>query len=580
MRNADVARLLEDIAASLELRGDSPFRIRAYQDAARNVSLLDEDIATLHQEERLDEVPGVGPSISQKIAEYLDLGHSPYLEELIGEIPSGVFDLLRVPGIGPRKAKLLYDRLRVTSLSALAQAAREHRIREVPGMGAKTEANILQELDRLSQRNVRLPLYVAWPLAERVAHGLRVALDGGRGASGAALVEPAGSIRRRRETVGDIDLLVASDDPERVLRAVRDLPLTQEVVASGSTKITFLTREQVQVDVRIVPRESWGAALLYFTGSKAHNIALRDRAIAQGWKLNEYGLFDGRGKRLASETEEAVYAALGLEWIPPELREQSGEIELAAQHRLPRLLSERDVLGDFHLHSTYSDGRNTLRAMALAAKDRGYGFIVITDHSFGLGVAQGLTEAKAERQWHEIRDLNRELEPFRILRGVELEIRASGELDFPDAVLARFDWVGASLHTATRQPCEQLTRRLLGALADPYVASVNHPTGRIVGRRAEYPVDLEEVLHAAARLGKALEVNGSERMDLSSDGARRAKSLGVPIALSSDAHSVEGLDGMRMAVAIARRAGLGPSDVLNTLSPQRLLDRFGSPLRR
>ncbi|MNR92969.1 DNA polymerase/3'-5' exonuclease PolX [compost metagenome] len=580
MRNADVARLLEDIAASLELRGDSPFRIRAYQDAARNVSLLDEDIATLHQEGRLDEVPGVGPSISQKIAEYLDLGHSPYLEELIGEIPSGVFDLLRVPGIGPRKAKLLYDRLRVTSLSALAQAAREHRIREVPGMGAKTEANILQELDRLSQRNVRLPLYVAWPLAERVAHGLRVALDGGKGASGAALVEPAGSIRRRRETVGDIDLLVASDDPERVLRAVRDLPLTQEVVASGSTKITFLTREQVQVDVRIVPRESWGAALLYFTGSKAHNIALRDRAIAQGWKLNEYGLFDGRGKRLASETEEAVYAALGLEWIPPELREQSGEIELAAQHRLPRLLSERDVLGDFHLHSTYSDGRNTLRAMALAAKDRGYGFIVITDHSFGLGVAQGLTEAKAERQWHEIRDLNRELEPFRILRGVELEIRASGELDFPDAVLARFDWVGASLHTATRQPCEQLTRRLLGALADPYVASVNHPTGRIVGRRAEYPVDLEEVLHAAARLGKALEVNGSERMDLSSDGARRAKSLGVPIALSSDAHSVEGLDGMRMAVAIARRAGLGPSDVLNTLSPQRLLDRFGSPLRR
>ncbi|MNK63809.1 DNA polymerase/3'-5' exonuclease PolX [compost metagenome] len=580
MRNADVARLLEDIAASLELRGDSPFRIRAYQDAARNVSLLDEDIATLHQEERLDEVPGVGPSISQKIAEYLDLGHSPYLEELIGEIPSGVFDLLRVPGIGPRKAKLLYDRLRVTSLSALAQAAREHRIREVPGMGAKTEANILQELDRLSQRNVRLPLYVAWPLAERVAHGLRVALDGGRGASGAALLEPAGSIRRRRETVGDIDLLVASDDPERVLRAVRDLPLTQEVVASGSTKITFLTREQVQVDVRIVPRESWGAALLYFTGSKAHNIALRDRAIAQGWKLNEYGLFDGRGKRLASETEEAVYAALGLEWIPPELREQSGEIELAAQHRLPRLLSERDVLGDFHLHSTYSDGRNTLRAMALAAKDRGYGFIVITDHSFGLGVAQGLTEAKAERQWHEIRDLNRELEPFRILRGVELEIRASGELDFPDAVLARFDWVGASLHTATRQPCEQLTRRLLGALADPYVASVNHPTGRIVGRRAEYPVDLEEVLHAAARLGKALEVNGSERMDLSSDGARRAKSLGVPIALSSDAHSVEGLDGMRMAVAIARRAGLGPSDVLNTLSPQRLLDRLGPPLRR
>lgn len=578
MRNADVARMLEDIAASLELRGDSAFRIRAYQEAARNVSLLDEDVATLHAEGRLDTIPGVGTSIAARIAEYLDLGHSPYLEELIGKIPAGVFDLLKVPGIGPRKAQILYEALRITSLSALAQAAREHRLRAVPGMGAKTEANILQELERLEKRNVRLPLSVAWPLAERVAHALRMALDGG--GRGSVLVEPAGSIRRRRETVGDIDILVASEEPERVLRAVRELPLTREVVAHGPTKITFLTRDQFQVDVRIVPHHSWGAALLYFTGSKAHNIALRDLAIAKGWKLNEYGLFDATGKVLASGTEESLYAALGLDWIPPELREQTGEIALAAAHRLPRLITLQDVKGDFHLHSTYSDGRDSLRAMALAARDRGYAFMAITDHSFGLGVAQGLTEEKSERQWREIRSLNQELAPFRILRGVELEIRASGALDFPDALLERFDVVGASLHTSTRQPSEQLTQRLIGALAHPLVGIVNHPTGRIVGKRPEYPVDLERVLQEAARWGKALEVNGSERMDLSSDAARRAKTLGVPIVLSSDAHSVEGLDGMRMAVALARRAGLEPKDVLNTFSLEHLRHRFARKVGR
>lgn len=573
MRNADVAQMLEDIAAALELRGESGFRTRAYEDAARNLSMLDEDVLRLHQEGRLAEIPGVGPSISAKIAEYLDKGFSPYLDQLVGEIPAGVFDLLRVPGIGPRKAHRLYESLRVTSLAELAEAARAHRIRSVPGMGEKTEQNILQELERLEKRSVRLPLSLAWPLSERVAASLREAL-------GESAVEPAGSIRRRRETVGDIDLLVASDDPARVLKAVRSLPRTREILASGPTKISFLTREQFQVDVRIVPRESWGSALLYFTGSKAHNIALRDRAIAKGWKLNEYGLFDAQGARIASATEEAVYAALGLEWIPPEIREQQGEIELAALHRLPHLITLADVKGDMHVHSTYSDGRDSLATMAHAARSRGYAYMLITDHSFGLGIAKGLTEEKAERQWREVRELNRKLAPFRILRGVELEIRASGELDFPDAVLERFDLVSASLHTATRQPSEQLTRRLIGALSNPLVAIVNHPTGRIVGRRPEYPVDLERVLKAAARLGKALEINGSERMDLSSDAARRAKLLGVRIALSSDAHSVEALDGMQLAVALARRAWLEPHDVLNTLTPRQLLDRYGVPLRR
>ncbi|HEY9723441.1 MAG TPA: DNA polymerase/3'-5' exonuclease PolX [Oscillatoriaceae cyanobacterium] len=568
MRNEQVAELLEDIAAALELKGDSGYRIHAYEEAARNVRELGEAIEDYYRDDKLTEIPGVGSSIAEKIAGYLQTGRSPYLESLIREIPRGVFELLKVPGIGPKKANQLYRTLRVTSLKELARAAREHRIREVPGMGAKTEASILKELSRLENRSTRLPLFVAWPLADAVAEALREKLN-------TDLVEPAGSIRRRKETIGDIDLVVGETDSGRVERAIAALPLTKEILSAGPTKITFLTQDDFQVDVRVLPPETWGAGLLHFTGSKAHNIALRDRAIAMGYKVNEYGVFrmDG-GQRIGGATEREVYDILGLPWIPPELRENLGELEAAEAHRLPQLITLEDMRGDLHAHTTYSDGRNSLEEMARAAIARGYEYLAVTDHSHGLGVTHGLTQEAAERQWAEIEALNERLAPFRLIAGVELEIRASGELDFADDFLARFEYVAASLHTGIKQESARITERLVGAIRNVYVDTINHPTGRIVGRRAAYELDLERLFETAAALGKALELNGSERLDLPEVLARRAKELGVVFTLSSDAHSVEGLAAMRYAVAQARRAWLTPDDVLNTRPVRQLLRRW------
>lgn len=570
MRNQEVARLLEDIAAALELKGDSPFRYRSYQDAARTIANMGEDVTALQRTGHLTDIPGVGASIAETIATYLATGRSPYLEGLIREIPPGAFELMRLPGIGPRKAERLLKELHVASLSELAAAARAHRIRGLPGMGAKTEENILAELDRLERRSLRLPLHVAWPLADEVAARLRAS-------STVTQVEPAGSIRRRRETIGDIDLLVASTDPDGVARAIAALDLTKQILARGPTKISFLTHDDFQIDVRIVPPETWGAALQYFTGSKAHNIALRERAIRLGYKVSEYGVFrEADGRRVAGRTEEEVYARLGLPWIPPELRENAGELEAAAQGTLPRLVTIEDLQGDCHAHTTSSDGHNTLAEMVAGAIACGYRFIIITDHSYGLGVAQGLTLEKAESQWAAIRDLNRQVAPFRVLAGVELEIRASGALDFPDEVLRRFDVVSASIHTGTKQAPDQLTRRMVGALRNPYVTLINHPSGRVVGHRPGYEFDLARVLTEAKRHGKALEINGSARMDLSDQAARQARERGVKVSLGSDAHSVGGLAAMRFAVAIARRAWLGPHDILNCRTPEALIDYIAS----
>ncbi|MBM3269497.1 MAG: DNA polymerase/3'-5' exonuclease PolX [Candidatus Sericytochromatia bacterium] len=558
-RNAEVAALLEAIATALELEPGNLFRVRAYQEAARSVGFLGEDIGEMHRQGRLLEIRGVGQSIAAKIAEFLDTGRSSYLERICKGFPPAVLQLTRVPGLGPRRAKLLFEKLGIMTLSDLREAAEAHRICGLRGMGERTEEQIRKELARLTRRSRRHPLCLAWPLADRISAQLRAS-------PGVIAAEAAGSIRRRQEDVGDVDILVASDDPAGVREAVMLLPTARDLLAAGATKISFLTAEDIQVDVRVVPTRSWGAALQYFTGSKAHNIALRERAIKLGYKLSEYGVFDADSGEWAGGLDEAeVYHLLGLDWIPPELRENRGEIEAAEAGSLPRLLAEEDVRGDLHVHSKYSDGEDTLAAMAEAARERGYRYMAITDHSAGLGIAQGLTPEKARRQWEEILALNRRLAPFRILRGVELEIRASGQLDLAPDILAGFEYATASLHLGTRMSAERLTGRMVAALASPWFRGLNHPTGRLLGRRPAYDFDLGAVLAAARAHGKTLEINGAgDRLDLGDRAARQARDLGVKLSLGSDAHSVGGLDGMRLAVAIARRAWCRAEDVINT----------------
>lgn len=569
MRNDEVSRLLDRIADLLELQGESRFRVNAYHEAARSVANLETDVEELWREGRLEEIPGVGESISARIDEFLKTGRCRRLDELEASVPRGAAELSRVPGLGPRRARMIADRLKIRSVTELIHAAETHQIRDLPGMGARSEENLLLEARRLGERTRRIPLFVAWPLADAIAQRLRQH-------PAVLLAEPAGSIRRRKETIGDVDLLVASNRAGAVFDHLVGLSEVAEVLLRGPTKISVLTREGLQVDVRVVEPDTWGAALQYFTGSKAHNIHLRQLAIARGYKISEYGLFrSSTGQRLAGRTEAEIYETLGMEWIPPELREDTGEIEAAAAAELPELLELADVKGDCHVHTTYSDGRDSLEAMARQAISLGYHWLLVTDHSYGLTIAQGLDEVKALEQRKEIGRLNRELAPFRLLQGLELEIRPDGSLDFPDAVLKGFDAVGASLHVATRRGAASNTQRLVGALRDAEVDGLNHPTGRILGVRGPYDVDLAAILRVARRQGKVLEINGSERLDLSDEAARLACQAGLDFTLSTDAHAASQLSRMRYAVAIARRAWIPKSRILNVLEAPDLLARLG-----
>ncbi len=567
MRNSEVADQLDRIADLLELKGSDRYRVYAYQEAARAIRSLGRDIETIRQEGRLEEIQGVGPSIAAKIAEFLKTNHCAYLEQLEREVPVEAATLMQVPGLGPKRARLLAEKLKIKSVSELIRAAEDHRIQALPGMGEKSEQQLLKEARRYAARSSRIPLYLAWPQAEELATLLR-------DHPAVERIEPAGSIRRRKETIGDIDLLVASRDAQAVFDRMVRLPVVQEVILRGPTKCTILTRSQFQVDVRVIAPEEWGSALLYFTGSKAHNIRLRSLALAKGYTLSEYGIFRlDTGKRVASRTEAEIYETLGLTWIPPEIREDGGELEAAAGGTLPELVELEDLRGDFHTHTTYSDGRDSVETMARAAIARGYDWLVVSDHSFGLPVVGGLTKEKALQQRREIAILNRELAPFRILHGVELEIRGDGTLDFDDAFLAGFDVVGASLHSGTRRDGERNTRRILQALEDPEVDGLNHPTGRITGKRDAYDLDVDRVIEAARRLGKTLEIDGNERLDLPSELVRRARDRGSSFTLSSDAHGADQLSLIRYALAIARRGWLEKRHVLNVLDAQALTAR-------
>jgi DNA polymerase (family 10) len=539
--------------------------VRAYRNAARTIRDLAEPVAEIAADpgRRLEDLPGIGTDLAGKIRTLFQTGDLPLRQQLRAQVPAGLRDLLGVPGLGPKRAQLLYRQLGIRSLDKLRQAAQEHRIRQVKGFGTKTEENILRGLEHLAQVGRRVYLAEAKVYADALIRHLKAA-------PGLYQAEVAGSFRRRQETVGDLDLLVACDAAGKVMNRLAAYDGVVEVLARGDTKMTVRLKTGLQIDLRVVPGESYGAALQYFTGSKAHNILLRRMAQERGMKVNEYGVFRGN-QRVAGRSEEEVYAALGLPWIPPELREARGEIELALRGRLPRLLELDDLRGDLHMHTRATDGRASLEEMVQAARSRGYAYIAITDHSKRVTMAKGLDARRLRQHWKAIDALAAKVKGLALFKGVELDILEDGTLDLPEDVLAEADWVVASIHYGQNQPRAQITRRLLNAIRSSYVHAIGHPTGRLIGQRKGYDLDLETVLKAAADHGCLMELNCQpSRLDLDDVALMAAKERGIPVVLGSDAHAVEELAFMEFGVYQARRAGLEATDVANT----RPLARF------
>lgn len=562
MRNLEIAALFAEMADLLELQGANTFRIRAYRRAAQQLEHLGEDVVEALEAGR--KVPGIGADLARKIREYVDTGAVADLEALRQAVPAGVRELMALPGVGPKTAQLLHQELGIRSVAELEEACRTGRVLQAPGIRQKTAENILRGIETWRRGQARLPLGRALALGEALLRALREepAVDA---------VELAGSLRRRCETVGDLDVLVTSTRPAAVIERFATLREVAEVLLRGETKCSVRHREGVQVDLRVVEPEAFGAALQYFTGSKGHNVRLRELAVRKKLKLSEYGVFDEHGRRVAGATEEEVYAALGLPWIPPELREDTGEVEAALAGRLPRLVELADIRGDLHAHTDWSDGHHSLEALVATAEARGYEYIIVSDHSRSATVARGLSPERLREQIRRIRSLQSR-HRIRILTGSECDILADGSLDFPDDLLAELDVVLAAVHSRFRQPGPEMTARICRALEHPHVRILVHPTGRLLGARDPYEVDLEQVLVTARRHGKAVEINSSpHRLDLKDVHARRARELGVRIAIDTDTHYLTELDHMALGVATARRAWLGPEAVVNTLPLERLL---------
>ena len=570
MKNRDIGSLFDEIADILELKGEGRFRINAYRRGAQSLTHTSRDIEDLAREEALSSIPGIGRDLSSKILEYLETGTIRYLEELREETPGVLLEMLRIPGVGPKTALLIYDGLGVESLEDLARAAREHRLRLLPKIRAKTEENILKGIEFLERSGGRILLGMAYPLASHIVSSLSE-LDVVEGASF------AGSLRRMQETVGDIDILVSSPDPKAVIGHFTHLDIVERVLAEGKTKSSIVTKEHVQVDLRVVSGESYCAALNYFTGSKEHNIRLRELAQQLGMKLNEYGLFgktrSGREKRVAGATEEEVYEALGLTYIPPEIREDTGEIEASRRGGLPRLVSFDDIRGDLHVHSNWSDGVSSLEDLVREGRRRDYRYLVVSDHSRSLRIANGLSDYRLRKQIDEIERINAKTRGFRLLKGSEVDILPDGSLDMSERLLSRLDIVVIAVHSRFKMSRDKMTDRVIVALENPYSTILAHPTGRLIGRRDAYQIDMEAVFDAAAATGTAIEINAHpSRLDLDAPSARRAAEKGVLISIGTDSHdpTIE-FDYMRYGLGTARRAWLTPDHILNTRPVRSLL---------
>ncbi|MFO7311107.1 MAG: DNA polymerase/3'-5' exonuclease PolX [Bacillota bacterium] len=569
MKNLELAWILAEIGDLLELQGENPFKVRAYRRAARAIELLPEDIEAVWRRGELGRIEGIGKALEEKIDEWLSTGVMTYYEELRRQLPPGLRELTRVPGVGPKLAQRLYQELGIRNLDELEAACREQRLRHVKGLGARSEENILRGIERLRRQMERFPLGLALPVAQQLVRALAEFPSVQR-------VAIAGSLRRGRETVGDVDIVASSADPASVMDEFVRTPGVEQVLARGDTKASIVLKMGLQVDLRVVRDDQFAAALHHFTGSKEHNVALRELAQAKGLKISEYGIVRvDEGEPLAVATEADVFAAVGLPCIPPELREDGSEIAAAREGRLPALITLGDIKGDLHVHSEWSDGLHSIEAMALAARERGYEYIAITDHSPSLSVARGLDPSRLEEQLEEIARLNRRLDGIRILTGCEVDILRDGSLDLPDEILARLDVVVASVHSAMNLDEAEMTERIVAAMRNPHVDIIGHPTGRILGRREPYAVDMERIIAVAAETGTCLEINASpDRMDLKDVHARWARERGVMIVINTDAHSTDGLDQMAYGVTVARRAWLGKADVLNCLSWPELKARL------
>jgi DNA polymerase (family 10) len=566
MTNARIADVFEQIADLLEFQGANPFRVRAYRNGARTIRDYPEALSAIlaDPERKLTDLEGLGKDLAQKCRVLIASGKLPFLDELRAQVPESVLALLRIPGLGPKKAAALHRQLGIQDLDQLQAACEAQQVRTLKGFGEKTEKLILDGLAHARSAAAEARLY--WADADQIVQELVAHL---RDCPGLERLEPAGSYRRGKETVGDLDLLVVAKESGAVMDRLAEFPRVDETILRGGTKMSVRLDNGFQVDLRVVPERSFGAAWQYFTGSKEHNVILRGRAKQLGLKVNEWGVFrvtPGKETYLAGATEADVYAALGWPEFPPELREARQEFDWAARAGLPDLITLDDIRGDLHMHTTATDGQASLREMVDAARHRGLRYIAITDHSQRVSMAGGLNPDRLLRQWEEIDQLNEELgRGFHVLKGIECDILEKGGMDLPDNVLAQADWVLASLHYGQNQPRARITRRLVEALENPHVSAVAHPTGRLLNKRAPYEVDLEAVLEAAHRCGKFLELNAHPaRLDLNDIHCAQARQMGIPIVISTDAHSTTGLAVMRYGILQARRGGLTRQDVVNT----------------
>ena len=564
VHNADIAAIFEEIADLLEIDNANPFRIRAYRNAARSMLALGREARELvEQDEDLEELPGIGKDLAAKIIEIVQTGKCRALEKLRKQSAPGLPELLKIPGLGPKRVRALYHDLDIHSVEQLARAAHDHRLQELPGFGAKTEDHILEALHTQAKQEPRLKLALAAQYADTLAAYLQQNKSVNK-------IEMAGSYRRCKETVGDLDILITAKNSASVMEHLVAYDEIAQVVSKGDTRATVILRNNLQVDIRVVEPQSFGAALHYFTGSKVHNIAIRRRAQQRGLKINEYGVFKGE-KRIAGDSEESVFKAVGLPWIPPELREDRGEIEAAEKNRLPKLVEVKDIRGDLHAHPRATDGRNTIEELARGAKDLGFDYIAITEHSKRLTMVHGLDAKRLLKQMEQIDKLNDQLKGISVLKGIEVDIQEDGSLDLPDDVLGQLDLVIGAVHSKFHLTRAKQTQRILRAMDHPHFTMLAHPTGRLLQEREPYDVDMSRIIHQAQQRGCYLELNcHPERLDLLDIYCQMAKEAGVLVSINSDAHSVSDFANLKYGVGQARRGWLEAKDVLNTRTLSQL----------